>query len=91
VSGGGDKVEKSMDTVVPETGITLDARLFSQDVIILTLEIANYFLKAVHGHYTYVNQRGSSKSLRELVVNVVTEARSIHNGKRDADTVLLQL
>jgi hypothetical protein len=49
-----DEVEKGVDTVVPETGVTLDARFFGQDIIVLTLEIANYFLKAVHGHYTYV-------------------------------------
>ena len=43
-----DEVEKGVDTVVPEAGITLDARFFSQDVIVLTLEVANYFLKSVH-------------------------------------------
>lgn len=50
----GDKVEKSVDTVVPETWVALDTRFFSQNIVVLTLEIANYFLKAVHGYYTYV-------------------------------------
>jgi hypothetical protein len=54
VSSGRDKVEKGVDTIVPETGVTLDARFFGQNVVVLTLEVANYFLKAVHGNYTYV-------------------------------------
>jgi hypothetical protein len=49
-----DEVEQSVDTVVPEARVTLDPRLFCQYVIVLTLEVANYLLKAVHGHYTYV-------------------------------------
>jgi hypothetical protein len=48
VSRRADEVEKGVDTVVPEAGITLDTRFFSQDVVVLTLEVANYFLEAVH-------------------------------------------
>jgi hypothetical protein len=59
VSSGGDEVEKGVDTVVSEAGVTLDARFFGQDVIILTLEVANYYLKAVHGGYTYVTKERS--------------------------------
>lgn len=54
MSSRGDEVEEGVDTVVPEAGVTLDARFFGQDVVILTLKVANYFLKAVHGCYTYV-------------------------------------
>lgn len=36
-----DKVQQSMYTVVTESGVTLDPRFFSQDVIILTLEISD--------------------------------------------------
>ena len=42
-----DKVEESMDTVVPESWITLDAGLFRQNVIILTFQIAHNLAKAV--------------------------------------------
>jgi len=59
VASGGDKVKQGVDAVVPETRVTFDARFFGQDVIVLTLEIANYFLKAVHDRYTYViKERG---------------------------------
>lgn len=43
-----DEVEECMNTVVPETWVTLDAGLFGQDIVILTLEVAYNFLKAVH-------------------------------------------
>lgn len=42
-----DKVEKSVDTVVPEPGVTLDTRLFSQDIVVLALEVANDLGEAV--------------------------------------------
>jgi hypothetical protein len=37
----GDEVEHSVYTVVPESWVTLDTRLFGQDVVILSLEVAN--------------------------------------------------
>ena len=36
-----DKVEEGMNTVVPEPGVTLDTRLLGQDVVVLSLEVAN--------------------------------------------------
>ena len=36
-----DKVQHSMDAVVTETWVTLDTRLLREDVIILSLEIAD--------------------------------------------------
>ena len=56
---GGDKVQKSVYSVVPEARITLDTRLFCQDVIVLTLKMSNDFLKAVHTaneSYSYDNK-----------------------------------
>jgi hypothetical protein len=41
VAGRGDEIEKRVDTVVSEAGITLDTRLFRQDVIVLALEISD--------------------------------------------------
>jgi len=41
-----DEVEESMNTVVAEAGVTLDTRLFCENVIVLSLEIAYNFTKA---------------------------------------------
>lgn len=46
MSGGGDEVEKDVDAIVAETRVTLDARLFGQNVIVLALEVADDFGKA---------------------------------------------
>lgn len=36
-----DEVEHSVDTVVSESGVSLDSRLLGQDIIILSLEVSN--------------------------------------------------
>lgn len=41
-----DEVEQSVNSVVTEAGITLDTRLFGQDIIVLTLEVPDDFLEA---------------------------------------------
>ena len=41
MAGGSDKVQERMDSVVSESRITLDTRLFGKNVIILSLEVAN--------------------------------------------------
>ena len=46
MSGGRDEVEESVNTVVPEAWVTLDARLLSQDIVVLAFEITNDFLEA---------------------------------------------
>jgi hypothetical protein len=43
VAGRGDKVKHGVDTVVPEARVTLDTRLFGQNIIVLSLEVANDF------------------------------------------------
>ena len=47
MSRGGDEVEHGMDAVVLEAGITLDAALLCQDIVILPFEVVEYFLEAV--------------------------------------------
>jgi hypothetical protein len=37
----GNEVEHSVNTVVPESGVTLDTRLHGQNIIILSLEVAD--------------------------------------------------
>lgn len=45
MTGRRDEVQQSMDSVIPETGITFDARLFGKNVVVLTLEVADNFLE----------------------------------------------
>jgi hypothetical protein len=42
---GWDEVEQGMNTVVPETRVTLDAGLFGQDVVVLALEVTDNLLE----------------------------------------------
>jgi len=46
MAGRCDKVEKSMDTVVAESGVTLDTGLFCQNIIVLSLKVANDLAEA---------------------------------------------
>jgi len=39
----GDKVEKSMNSVVSETGVSLNSGFFSEDIIILSLQVSSNF------------------------------------------------
>ena len=41
VASGCDKIEEGMDTIITEPWVTLDTRLFGEDVIILALEVSN--------------------------------------------------
>jgi hypothetical protein len=47
MSSGRDEVQQGVYSVIPETGVTLDARLLGQNVIVLTFKVANDFLEAV--------------------------------------------
>ena len=47
MAGRSDKVEQSMNTIIPESGITLDTRFLCKDVIILTLKMPNDFREAM--------------------------------------------
>jgi len=44
--GRRDEVQQSMNTVISETGVTFDTRLFSKNIVVLTLKIANDLLEA---------------------------------------------
>ena len=41
-----NEVEQGVHPVVPEARVTLDTRLFGQDIIVLAFDIANDFLEA---------------------------------------------
>lgn len=46
VTGGCDEVKQNVDTVVAESGVTLDTGLFCENVVVLALEVADDFAKA---------------------------------------------
>lgn len=46
-----NKVQESMDTVVPEAGVTLDSRFFGENIIVLTVEVSDNLLEAGGGEY----------------------------------------
>ena len=46
MTGWGDEVKKSMDTIVAETRITLDTGLLCENVVVLSFEVADDFTKA---------------------------------------------
>lgn len=58
VASGSDKVEKGVDPVVAEARITLDTRLFSQNIIVLTLDVASDFSKTKMGNSQLCVQKG---------------------------------
>ena len=43
---GRDKVKEGMDTVVPESRVTLDTRLFGQNIVVLVFEVADNLTEA---------------------------------------------
>jgi hypothetical protein len=47
VSCRSNKVEKSMDTIVAESWVTLNARLLCKNVVVLSLEVANNLAEAI--------------------------------------------
>jgi len=49
VTGRGDEVEQAMNAVIPEPGVTFDARLFGQNVIILAFEVTHDLLETAKG------------------------------------------
>ena len=45
VTGRGDEVEQSVNSVVPEARVTLDTRLLRENVVVLALEVAHNLLE----------------------------------------------
>ena len=43
MTGRSDEVKEDVHTIVPESRITLNARLFRENVIVLSLEVSNDF------------------------------------------------
>ena len=91
----GDKVEESVDPVVAEAGVTLDTRLFSENVIVLSLNVTGDFTKPRRGA-SFIFSKSSvhtkeTADARKFVVDVITETRSVDNSQRDADAIFFEL
>lgn len=85
-----DEVQERMHTVIHEARVTFNTRLLSQNVIVLTLEVANNFLEAKTKRYSVRYVRMGIYE-RKLIVDVVPKTRRVNNGKGNANAILLQL
>ena len=47
MTSGRDEVEEGMHPVVPETRVTLNTRLFREDVVVLAFKVANNLLEPI--------------------------------------------
>jgi hypothetical protein len=73
--------------VVAEAGVTLDARLLGEDVVVLSLEVANDLGEASKSAQSGVQGEGEPG----LVVNLVAESRSIDYCEGDAGAFFIEL
>jgi len=46
MTGWGNEIEKRVDTIIPKAGITLNARFFRKNIVILAFEVADNFLES---------------------------------------------
>ncbi len=46
MAGGSDEVEQRMHTIIAEAGVTLDTGLLCENVVVLSLKIANNLTEA---------------------------------------------
>lgn len=80
MSRRGNKVEKSMNTIVAESWVTLNARLLRKNIIVLSLEIANNLAEAKPRLVTRIRVVSiSDEFLPRLVVNLIAKTRCIDN------------
>ena len=79
-----------MDTVIAESGVTLDTRLLCENVIVLSLEIANNFTKALSLSAMFKACVSMALVIPCFVVNLVSEAGSVNDGERDAGSFFVQ-
>jgi hypothetical protein len=89
VTGRGDEVQESMHSVVSEAWITLDSGLFRQNVIVLTFEVADNFLKP-RKKSRRENGYRKRKHVRKLIIDIVAKPRCVDNGKGNTYAILLE-
>lgn len=74
-----DEIQKSVNSVVPESRITSNSGFFGQNIIILAFQITDYFLESIKWFILdmYIRQ---GMRLREFIVNIIAKPRSIYDG-----------
>ena len=78
-----------MHSVVAEAWVTLDTRLLGENVIVLALEVTHDLLETMcSGQWWKCTVKMSYA--RELIVNVITESRSVDDGQSNTDAILLE-
>jgi hypothetical protein len=77
-----DEIKQSVNTVVAESGIAFDAGFFSQNVVVLSFEVADNLTEAVWYHVNQWSLRSPNyhNDLPCLIVNLIAKPRSINNG-----------
>ena len=81
MAGRSDEVEKSVDTIVTETRITLDTGLFCQNIIVLSLKITNNFAETSRTVSYCSSAVHSLFLLPGLIVNLVAKSRCVNDGQ----------
>lgn len=95
MSSGRDEVEQCMNSVVPETRISLDSGLLCKNVIVLTLEVTDDLLEArgakeLSQAAFQPRAKNGREYIRRLVVDIVSKSWSVDNRQSDTDAVFLQ-
>jgi hypothetical protein len=78
-----------MHSVVSEAWITLDSRLFRQNVIVLTFKVADNLLKPKQKSQRE-NGYQKRRHVRKLIIDIVAKPRGIDNGKSNTYAILLE-
>ena len=79
-----------MDTMVAETRVTLDTRLHSKNIIVLSLEVTNDFAEASMMSATVPLNLKNLCVLPCLVVNLVPKARCIYDCEGNTSSLFIQ-
>ena len=84
-----DEVKQDVDTIVPETRVTLDTRLLSKNIIILSLEIADNLSKA--GSISLCDVSFDATSVPCFIIDLVTKPRGVNNGEGNTSAFFIEL
>ena len=93
MASGCNEVKHGMDSVVSESGVTLNTRLLGQDIIVLPLEVSNNLRETVATISRLRFQMGCRHlcDLPSFIVDLVTKSRGIDNGQRNTGTLFVEL
>jgi hypothetical protein len=79
-----------VNTVVPESGVTLDPGLLCKNIIVLAFEVADNLAEAISGVLVGRGTIGVRGDMPGLVVNLITETGGVDDGQGDTGALLIQ-